>query len=535
MTARTALASLGLLALLLCGAACDGSPRSAAGDAAAQIGGTLVIGNISDVDNWNEYLTGSAFAHTLQRRIFLRLADPRPGDGDAPPGFEPSLAESWDFSEDGLVLSFRLREALWSDGRPLTAGDVAFTWTAQTSDAVAWGGRRAKARIVAVEAVDPRTVRFRFDGRYPDRLADAVAGGILPRHVFGAVPFAEWARHDWSTIRVGSGPFLLKEHLPQQQITLVRNPRYLEPGRPALDRVVIRIVPDASALLTQLLSGDVDYLEGVAPREARRVAADPGASIVAFPRAGFDFIGWNASHEPFDDPAVRRALTLSIDRQALVTDLMLGYGRVSSGPVPSFWWQANRAITPWPCDEREALRLLRSRGYRPRDGDGLLVRNDEPLQFELLTNAGNRLREAMQVKIQEQLRGVGVRVELRTLELGALIARLTQGDFDAVLLGTTFTGKLELEGNLHSDGVRNVVGYRSAEVDRLLAVAAAAEDTAAMKQALDEVQSLVHRDQPYTFLYEEQRLVAFRNRVQGIEIPLPSDPLARLEHYRVRR
>ncbi len=530
----------GLLALLIAAAGCGESPETSRDGASGSThGGTLVLGSISDVDNWNPYLTRQGFTDTLLRRIWLPLAAPAGRDRDGLPSFEPQLAESWSFSDDGRTLTFTLRPAVWSDGVPLTADDVVFTWQAQTSAEVAWGGSASKSRIEDVRAVDERTVAFHFARSYPEQLADACEGVILPRHVFGQVAFADWLTHDWSTLRVGSGPFVPEEHRPAERIVLAANPRYFREGLPRVARVVVRVVPDAGNLLMQLRAGDVDYVRGLAPREAARVESDPDGALAVYDRAGFDFIGWNEARPPFDDPEVRRALTLAIDRRALVDELLYGFGKVSYGPLPSSSWAASESIEPWPHDPREALRILAARGFTAREGDGALIRDGRPFRFRLVTNAGNTVREGAAVKIQEQLRRIGVQVDVQPLEMRALIADLRAGDFDAYLLGVVYSGKVDLRGMFGSAAVppagSNVIGYRSERVDRLLDEVDEAKTWQRMKDALDAVQLEIHRDVPLTFLYEEQRIDAHREALTGVRIDVPSDPLRNLENYSIER
>ena len=530
--AARCLAGLSLASLLACG---GGTSETSGGRAAPRSGGTAVLGSISDVDSWNEYVSQQSFANTVLRRIFLRLAAETGDAGKGPPGFEPLLAESWSFSEDRLALSFRLAEARWSDGRPLTAEDVRFTWQAQTAPDVAWIGAPSKQHITDVEALDDRTVVFHFDQPYPYQLVDAVDGGILPAHVFSEIPFDRWRTHDWSQNRIGSGPFVLEQHRPQDEIVLVRNPTYFREGLPLLDRVVVRVVPDSANLLMQLLSRGIDYMEGIAPREAGRVEAEAGITLIRFDNPKYDFIGWNGAQGPFDDLLTRRALTLAIDREALVEDLLYGFGRVSAGPVISSSWGADPGLRPWPYDPDEALRILAGKGYRPRASDGRLARSGQLLEFRLITNAGNPLREAMLVKIQEQLGRIGIEVEVQTLEMRSLRQQVGSGDYDAYLGGWIFTGKVELKPLFGSEfappnGV-NVVLYRSPELDGLLDELDRATGWSEMERPLHAIQRRIHDDQPYTFLYETQRLAAAGPRLHGVEIPVPFDPLARLEHY----
>lgn len=497
-------------------------------------GGTLVLGSISDVDSWNEYLSRQTFANDLTRRIWLRLATPGADAREHPPSYAPGLAESWSTSADGTTLTFKLRSASWSDGTPITANDVRFTWTAQVAPEVAWVGADQKAHISRVDALDDHTVAFTFDRAYPDAFADAVDGGILPAHVYAAVPFAAWRTHDWSKPSVGSGPFLLERHTPGEEIALVRNPRYFKADLPRVDRVVVRIVPDVTNLVTQLRSGALDYMEGIPPRDAQLVRETRGVQLIPFDEPKYDYIGWNGAKKPFDDARVRRALTLAIDREALVDDLLFGFGRISRGPVLSFWWGADPTLAAWPYDPEGAKRLLAEAGFSAGP-DGLLARDGEPFELELLTNAGNRLRESMLVKIQEQLARIGVRVTPRPVEMKTLVARSGAGEYDGYIGGWRFNGKLDLRSIFHSQARagkgNNTVAYTSPDVDAWIDELDLAPSWQGMRASMHRIQRKIHEDAPYTFLYETRRLAAAGARARGVTIDVPSDPLGGLETW----
>jgi len=518
-----------LAAAIVLATACGHGEPQAKASAAAQRGGTLVVGAITDADAWNEYVSQQTTAINLLRRIYLRLAQEQGDTKDHPPSFAPLLASSWSFSPDGLTLTMKLGSHAWSDGAPVTARDVRYTWTAQTSLDVAWTGVSSKERIKDVHVVDDTTVAFVFDRAYPEMLADAIEGGIVPEHVFGKVPFKEWRTYDWSTVRIGSGPFLLSSWTPGEEIALARNPGYADGKLPYVDAVVVRIVPDIGNLETQLLAKTVDLIDGVPAADAKRLAASPGVTLVPYDNPMFDYIGWNGTKPPFDDPAVRRALTLAIDRQAIVDDLLFGYGRVSAGPLLSSWWPADATLSPWPYDPQEAIRILAAKGYGP----------GHPLEVELMSNAGNRTREAVAVKIQEQLAKVGVQVTPRILEMRALREASAAGKYDAYLGGWRFSGKLDLKGIFGSasrpPGGNNVVAYASRETDRLIEALGTAPDWRTAKAAYAGVARQLHDDQPYTFLYEAKRLVAVGPRARDVVVDVPADPLARLERIWIAR
>jgi peptide/nickel transport system substrate-binding protein len=513
-----------LLALVLAGCGGSASPSVPAASAATPLrGGTLVVGSTVDADAWNEYVSQQTLAINLLRRIYARLAQEQGDAAIHPPTFTPALASSWETSPDGLTLTFHLADASWSDGAPVTASDVRFTWTAQVDPTVGWTGASNKAHVKDVAVLDPRTVAFRFDRAYPEMLADAVEGGILPEHVFGKVPLSEWRTHDWSQVHVGSGPFVLSAWKPGEQITLERNPRYRGDGKPYVDQVVVRIVPDVGNLETQLAAGAVDYVDGIPPGDAQRVGSGHGVGLTVYENPMFDYVGWNGAKKPFDDPDVRRALTLAIDRKAIVDDLLYGYGRISAGPLLSTWWAADATLTPWPYDPEEAKRILAAKGFDA----------DHPLSFELTTNAGNRVREAVTLKIQDQLGRVGVRVAPRSIEMKAFRERNMAGSYDAYVAGWRFNGKLDL-GSIFGSKSRppagsNVVAYASPDADRLLDAIGAATDWKSAKEAYAGFARVVHKDQPYTFLYEGKRIAARGPKLSGWAVTVPSDPLLGLE------
>jgi len=532
MNRRREFFSLALLLGLACVLACssgqdapdlpvDGTPNT---------GGTLVLGSITDVDSWNEYISQQSFAHFLLRRVYLRLAEQTPGPLSHPDGYEPSLAESWETSADGLQLTFHLRDVAWSDGTPLGADDVRFTWQAQTSEYVPWINADSKTRIRDVEVLDSDTVRFHFDGVYPFQFIDAVEGGILPSHIFGQVPFEQWKDHDWLTAGVASGPFIPSSHRPGEQLELVRNPNYHRSDRPYFDRVVVRVVPDISNLVTQLRSGEIDYVENVPLRDAQRLAADDSIAVLPFDYANYEFIGWNGAKAPFDDPEVRRALTMAIDRQALVDELMAGHAKIGSGPAPSTWWGADTTLAPLPYDPEQARSILRAKGFSTADGE-----SGTTLAITLLTNAGNRTREDALVKIQAHLSRVGVDVSIQPLEMRTMRGQIVSGDFDGYLGGWVFTGKIDLFGLFDSSAAppngMNIVSYANDDVDALFARLAETDQWEAMPPILAEIQTRIAADQPYSFLYEAQRVAAHSSTLAGVRIDVPSDPLIHLADY----
>jgi peptide/nickel transport system substrate-binding protein len=271
-----------------------------------------------------------------------------------------------------------------------------------------------------------------------------------------------------------------------------------------------------------LLAGHLDLVEVVPPREAGRIAARPNLELLRLPGRTWGFVAWNNRRPSFADRDTRHALSLAINRAALVESVYHGYARVGRGPVLASMWAFNERLQPLPFDPAQARELLARAGWRDGDGDGTLERDGRRFEFDLLLPAGNNLRRDMALLIQADLARVGVRCRPREVEPAAQLALLDIGDFDASLTAYTEGTKVDLAGVWATPstqgGSYNIAGYSNSEVDRLIAEADAAADFRAAQPILDRIQELIVTDQPVTFLYESDKLVALSRRIRGARI-----------------
>lgn len=530
--------ALGAALAALQALACGVSERSADSTVAAER--PWVVATTVDFAGVNELVAPNIrFTREVQELLLLGLVEEQPDFAEHPPSFAPSLAESWQSSPDGRELTFRLRrDARWSDGHPITARDVEFTYRAQIAPEVAWSYADSKQVVESLRVVDDHTVVFRLASPGPFRLVDVNDGRILPAHAWSTIPFSEW-RASGERFReslVSSGPYTLSRWQPGVELELAPNPAAISgvaaPGR----RVVFRVTPDPAALVERLLAGEFDFADGLQPLDAERVARSPALELLSSPSRQYDYIAWNVRRPPFDDAEVRRALTLAIDRRQLVDALFRGRAEVAAGPVPSYVWARDPELTPWPYAPGEARALLAAVGFSDLDGDGVVERGGKPFAFELLTNSGNRLRADAAVMLQEQLARVGIRVTPRQVEINTLTELNLAGDFDATLLGWGIDTTLDFRSYFHSAEQRdgwNFVGYANPEVDRALDDVRAAADVPATREPLVRLQRLLHAEQPYTFLWEPPRLAAARAGLAGVEVT-PLSGLASLPRWRWR-
>jgi len=444
---------------------------------------TVVIGALSDIASWNPYLAEDAFDEEILSLIYPSLAVEQVDYQQHPPSFAPSLAESWEWSDDHLVLTFHLRtDAVWSDGVPVTSEDLLFSWRAQTSEALGWLWSDITDNIDTVEAPDAHTVRYTFTHRYPYQLMDVNDGPIVPAHA--------WAG--------------------------------FVADRPRVSRLVFRIVPSKTGLFNQLLAGGIDLVNDIPPAEAARVLDDPDLELAVFPDRSYTHICWNLDKQVFADPRVRRALGMAIDRETLIDAVYGGFGRPSIGPVLSTMWAFNHDLKPLSHDPAAAIELLAESGWEDHDGDGILDRNGQPLAFEVLAPSESEVRKDVCLLLERDLARIGVRATPRLMEWGAVQAAVAKGDFDAFVNRWIEPTQVDLEGIWQSapPGVPtfNFGHYANHEVDQLLVKVAAASDFETQKPLLDRIQALIVADQPYTFLVENTRLVGVNSRIHGAKI-----------------
>ena len=316
-----------------------------------------------------------------------------------------------------------------------------------------------------------------------------------------------------------NGPFDLESWEPDQRIVLARNPTYFEPGLPKVDRIVYEITRDAQSQIAKLRSGHAQLVEYVNPPDAAQVLAHPELRIETYIPRFFFFAMWNISRPLFADREVRRALTLAIDRQAIIDTLHFGYGALAHSPFPSNSWVHNKAIHPLPYDPQRAKELLARQGWTDHDGDGIIDRDGQPFRFEVVTNSENPLRRDLTVMIQEQLRLVGIAAEPRHMEFNALLAPLTRHEFDAVVAGvamdTSFNSYFYFHSGAAKDGY-NWGKFENPEVDRLIEEIAVQIDPEVIKPLFDRLQEILHEEQPLTFLYEGRRLVGIHESLQDV-------------------
>jgi peptide/nickel transport system substrate-binding protein len=512
-----ALAKTAALAFALLFAGGCGGRAPEKGKDAGGYGGTLVVGVETDADALSPLTSTTSTGSDVHGVLFAALASTNPDMVT----YSPWLARSWEFSSDHRSLTFHLREdAYWHDGVKFSAHDVAFSIPLYKDERIGYGAIRWLDHITSVTAVDSFTVRFDFDAVYPYQLTDANVGRPLPEHILRGVPPEQIPNHPFNREPIGTGAFRFGEWTPQQTITILANESYFL-GRPRLDRVVFKIVPDQTSLLTQVKTGEVDFYPKFPPSAWEELAGMQDLSVSRVPSRVYYYLGWQNANPLFADRRVRRALTMAIDRQSIVTTLLHGCGRVIESPILPFLWAYDPEVPAIPYDPEGAKRLLAEAGWIDRDGDGLLDKDGRPFEFTMKTNENNELRKDIVVIVQEMLGRIGIRVHPETLEFTVFIEQTNRKEFEADCHGWRQGVKVDLTSVWHSRSIAdkyNQVSYTNSEVDRLIDEASLELDTEKAKKLWGQVQRLIADDAPYTFLFNLDDLYALDRRFQNVRL-----------------
>ena len=491
-----------LACLAVSGTGCGGEGGASTADAptAPVDGGTCIIGFFSEIDNLNEFVSTDANAtEIMEHMLYVPLLR-----WDENFEIAPRLAESWEHSNEGKTVTFQLRDDItWHDGVPTTAEDVKFTFERFRDPALAYSDVGALRYLETVEVLEPYVIRFTFSVAYADQLAH-LRKIILPRHLLEHVPSAEMESAEFNRNPVGNGPFRFVRWKQQQEVVLEANPDFPD-GRPHLDRVVFRFIPDQTAIETAFRSGQIDVVERLRYETVQPFREDPDFQVLTWEQRGYSYVGWNVLNPLFQDARVRRALTLAIDRQRIIDALVFGEGKVTAHPLMSLSSAYASDIEPHPYDPEEARRLLAEVGWADTDGDGVLDRDGEKFEFVLTTNLGNQLREDTLVMIQDDLAKVGVSMTPRVREWSVFLDQLKGKDFDAGHLAWQTDFLYDPYDLFHSDaidGKYNFTSFSHPRVDVLIETGLLAPTREEANEIWHEYQEILHREQPYTVLFE---------------------------------
>ena len=413
----------------------------------------------------------------------------------------PELAESWTVSDDGLTVTFKLRQGVtFHNGRVVVADDVVYSFQRLVDPLTAATAASTLDSMASVAASDESTVVLTL--KQPDASIFAnlasYSVSILPKEVVEA-------NGDLTQIAVGTGPFIFKEYIPNTSLTLERNPEYFEEGLPYLDGLELLIAPDDTSRTTALVSGTVDFIEYVPSKDVELLQGDSSIALAGNAIMQIRMLGLNTRKAPFDNVKVRQAIDAVIDREAIVEAALFGLGTTTVTLFPVGYWAALEKPVPAP-DVEKAKALMVEAGY----ADGFSAKITGWNQYDYLKNSA--------IIVQEQLKQIGIEVELNLVENATMIQEVyTDHDYDMVFTGNS--GYIDpntlLLDAFKTGSSGNFTGYSNPEVDTLIDQGIAEQDQEKRAEIYRQIQEILVVDVPWVSCYIGQQYEAMKTYVKG--------------------
>ena len=463
-------------------------------------GGILIVSIMNEPTTLNPLYPSLSGLSPVIEKLFTPLHEVRP-DGKIRPG----LAQSWVYSEDLKSITYTIRnDAEWHDGKPITVEDIVFT-VKQIKNSENRSPLYQRCRYIKnIEAIDRRRVRFTFEKVYADELLHS---NIIPIPMHKIEKDLENLQmSDFSFVPTGNGPYKLNEWNTGKWIELVANPNYFQ-GRPPLDRIVFYFPSSMEELLDEIKSGNIDIAYDLPPAQYDTIE---GYKTIVSAGEAYAYIGWNL--ERFKDKKLRKTLTMAIDRESIISEILKGFGSKLNGPIPPKHWAFNPKTKEIPYNKDMAITLIKELGYKKKRWEQYY----SGIKINILVEKGNPLRIDVAEAIVSDLKAIRINATITELSGSQLIKRLFDHDFDAYILGWSVKKALNPLQIWSSGGSYNFVGYKNEEVNHLMREALLSLDRENAKKAWYRFQEIISEDIPYTFLYAPQNITLVKKNIGGI-------------------
>jgi peptide/nickel transport system substrate-binding protein len=514
----TASSLVALLALLLSSCAAQGTPttaQSTPGSTTAQKGGTWVDDLYNEPDSLIPDASVQTFAAIVDQTIYSSLFV-----GDSAGLIHPGLAAEMPTTQNGEISSdlktwtFKLRPGLkWSDGQPLNADDIEYSWRLWMNPAFAAADTVAFRLITSTDiSSDKLSITFHLSAPYAPFIAAWTDGrrGPMPKHHYATMDPAAIKKTENLNPQVVSGPFMMSESKPGDHYTVVRNPNYYlsAQGLPYLDKIVFRIVPDQNTILKDLQSGVADsaWFLDVTKMQAYQGLTD--YSIVTNPSASYEAIHFNGNNPIFKDAKVKQAIAMAINRDELVTVARLGQAQPSCIDHGQAYHPGYQADVVCPkFDTAAANQLLDQDGWVLKGG--VRQKGNQQLVFQYATTANNRWREKDEALIQADLAKIGVKLVINNYPsstfFGPFLKGGKPGNYDMAEYASSYVydpdGAVNFSCNQIPPRGGNVNFYCNPQLDQLFTQEVATSDAASRQKVFDQIHQVFLTDFPVVVLY----------------------------------
>lgn len=521
MQYRISLFLLAILMLLVFTTGCGGQKVISQGgqqpDKQLQQGGKLVYGSLQEPNTLNPLLSDLLATAEVGSLIFSGLLTMNEKGQWLPDlAMEVPMVQNGGISPDGRIVTYKLRPGVaWHDGTVLSAEDVKFTWQVIMNNQNRGISQEGYNQIVSIDTPDRQTVIIHFREFYAPYLT--LFPTILPKHALEGI--GDISKAAFNRSPVGTGPFKFREWRIAESITLEANPTYHH-GRPTLDTLVYRVIPDMTILLTQLKAGELDIVSNIALSQFEQVKALDGIRPVVTSTMIWEHLDFNLDHTLFQDTRVRQALMAAIDRQAIVSTALKNIATVTAADQSPLSWAYNPALKPASRDINQARELLQQAGWKLGE-DGIFAKDDSKLTFTIATTSGNKTRDTVLQLIIQQLKEVGIQAEARFVDVPVFFGdTLKNRRFEVAMYAWVagvdpdnynFWHSRQIPGRFNNYEGQNYPGWRNLEVDKLTEQGLKTVSMEERKQIYYRIQDILVQEVPVVPLY-------FRSTIDAVKI-----------------
>jgi peptide/nickel transport system substrate-binding protein len=434
--------------------------------------------------------------------------------------------ENGGISRDGLAITYRLRHGVrWQDGAPFTSRDVAFTFHAIMNPATTVSTRHGYDQVARVDTPDPYTVVFRLKRPFAPASHTFFAHSdapyyILPAHLLERYP--DLNRVPFNSKPVGTGPFKVVRWIRGDRIEYAANDDYFL-GKPKLRKIVVHLVPDENTIASEVRAHEIDWFSAATPRMYPQLKSIPEIDVRLVPMNASDAIMFNTTRSPVDDPNVRRAIGLAIDKPLLVREATFGTTVPATEDLPSFMWAFDPKAGTTARDLPKANALLDAAGWN-RAADGIRFKNAKRFVMGLAYRTDSITDRNRGVLIASMLKDAGIEVELKGYTTSLLYGPagagiLADGKFDAALqtwyAGSDPDDSTQLTCDQIAPKGFNWARYCNAAMDAAQRTALSHYDRPTRKRAYATIEELLARDAPFVYLWWPRQIEAVNSDLKG--------------------
>lgn len=480
-------------------------------------GGRIILGTEGNINTINPILVSQEGEEKISNIVFKGLVKL-----DKELKVVSDVAKSWTVSDDGLEWTFVLKkESKWSDGTPITSKDVVFTFNQIFDIKIDSPLIQKFQNLASFKALDDSRVVFKLF--QPDAFfLNELTVGILPSHIFEGKEIEPEA---FKGLTLGNGPFKVsKWDSVLKEIILEKNGEYYD-KIPYIDEVVFKFFPDKESQKSAFKAGEIDVVE-IANEDSPMYQYMENVKTYQFPNMYYEFIALNLKKNMlFQDIRVRQALMYGIDREKIQKDLLLNKGTVINSPVLPYSWAFNDNLESYPYEPKKALSLLQEAGWELSETDGFLY-NINPntgskikFEFKLIVNEENNTRIQVAETIKQNLKDLGISVEVITKPWDEVKKHIERKDFDAVFAAWKLDMTPDIQFAFHSKEINkgyNFVSYSNQDIDEISLSIRRTMDLKNRKELLFKGQKIINTELPYLFLYTKDRILAVKSQIKGI-------------------